>query len=86
MTIRSFIRKRKIPLLAALLAALGLLICVLCAAPRVRSASAAARQVPIYSVRKADPVCSLTFDAAWENANLRQTKAKVCCPRGEAGR
>ncbi len=72
MKLRTFVRKKKIPLLICLLAVLGLLICVLCISPRIRQTSASARQLPIYSVQKGDKVCSLTFDAAWGNEDTQQ--------------
>lgn len=36
------------------------------------SASAAQRELPIYSVERKEKVCSLTFDAAWGNEDTQQ--------------
>ena len=36
------------------------------------SAAAAARQLPIYSVERSQKVCSISFDAAWGDAKVRQ--------------
>lgn len=39
-------------------------------------AHAAERQLPIYSVDKGQQkICSISFDAAWENANLRRASS-----------
>ena len=36
------------------------------------SAAAAARPLPIYSVERSQKVCSISFDAAWGDAKVRQ--------------
>lgn len=40
--------------------------------PAFIGASATTRQLPIYSVQKDYPVCSLSFDAAWGNEDTQQ--------------
>lgn len=35
-------------------------------------ASAAKRDLPIYCVQREEKVCSLTFDAAWDNGPMRK--------------
>ena len=40
--------------------------------PASVSAAAAARQLPIYSVERSQKVCSISFDAAWGDAKVRQ--------------
>jgi len=34
--------------------------------------AASTRQLPIYSVERSQKVCSISFDAAWGNAKVRQ--------------
>lgn len=61
-------------LLAGALAAVGLC-AIACAAWNVHdavTASAAKRDLPIYSVDREEKVCSLTFDAAWGNEDTEQ--------------
>jgi len=36
------------------------------------SAAGTARQLPIYSVERSQKVCSISFDAAWGDAKVRQ--------------
>ena len=63
--------KRKFTVLAA--AALGLTLCTLCMIPRAAMAATTQRDLPIYCVQKDSKVCSLTFDAAWGDAKVRQS-------------
>ena len=58
--------------LAAALAT-GLLVATLCSVPRAVTAAATQRDLPIYCVQKDSKVCSLTFDAAWADAKVRQS-------------
>ena len=53
--------------------AVGLAVCLLCAIPRAALAAATQRDLPIYCVQKDSKVCSLTFDAAWGDAKVRQS-------------
>ena len=67
-----FIFKRKL---------LTLAVCMLCAAvmfyvvnhPAIVGAAAATRQLPIYCVQRDQKVISLSFDAAWGDAIVRQS-------------
>ncbi len=56
-----------------LAAAFGLALCMLCAIPRAAMAATTQRDLPIYCVQKDSKVCSLTFDAAWGDVNVRKT-------------
>ena len=60
-------------LTVAAAAAAGLALCLLCAIPRAAVAAATQRDLPIYCVQKDSKVCSLTFDAAWGDAKVRQS-------------
>ncbi len=40
--------------------------------PAGTPASAAQRQLPIYSVERQQKMCSVSFDAAWGDAKVRQ--------------
>ncbi len=40
--------------------------------PASRTAAATQRQLPIYSVERKDKLCSISFDAAWGDAKVRQ--------------
>ena len=60
-------------LTVATAAAVGLALCLLCAIPRAAVAAATQRDLPIYCVQKDSNVCSLTFDAAWGDAKVRQS-------------
>ena len=40
--------------------------------PATAGAYATARQLPIYSVERDQKVCSVSFDAAWGDAKVRQ--------------
>ena len=40
--------------------------------PASVSAAATTRQLPIYSVERSQKVCSISFDAAWGDAKVRQ--------------
>ena len=72
MSIRRFFKNKRLPFLIGLLAAAGLLICMLCLAPRVRQTAATQKDLPIYCVPKEDQVCALSFDAAWGNEDTEQ--------------
>lgn len=63
-------RVKKYVMLAAIpvLLALGLF---LTSPGQAALAAATNRQLPIYCVEKTDNICSLTFDAAWGDVNLR---------------
>ena len=64
MSFRFFIlRRRHLMLLAAVLASAAIL--AVAYAPAAVTASAAARQLPIYCVERDQKVCSISFDAAW---------------------
>ena len=39
------------------------------------STAATTRQLPIYSVERTQKVCSISFDAAWGDAKVRQRRA-----------
>ena len=62
---------------------LSLVVCLLCAVamfyivnhPAVIGAAATTRQLPIYCVQRDQKVVSLSFDAAWGNAILRQVSS-----------
>ena len=55
---------------AALLAAAAIFYAV--NYPSSVSAAATTRQLPIYSVERSQKVCSISFDAAWGDAKVRQ--------------
>ena len=42
--------------------------------PAFVSTAATARQLPIYSVERTQKVCSISFDAAWGDAKVRQER------------
>jgi polysaccharide deacetylase family sporulation protein PdaB len=54
-----------------ILAAAALIFAVVCS-PKVVGASAAARKLPVYCVRRDGKYVSLTFDAAWGNEDTQQ--------------
>ena len=64
------LRRRTLTAGAALLAALAIFGAV--NAPAAVRASAATRQLPIYCVERDQKVCSISFDAAWGDAEMRQ--------------
>ena len=64
------IRRRYVVLFAAALCCLAVFGAV--NAPAVVGASAAARQLPIYCVERADQRCSISFDAAWGADNTQK--------------
>ena len=53
--------------------AVGLGMALFTAMPRAITTSATQRDLPIYCVQKDSKVCSLTFDAAWGDAKVRQS-------------
>ena len=59
---------------AVLLCALALALTIGCAAaaPAFITASATERQLPIYSVERAQNLCAISFDAAWGNEDTGQ--------------
>ena len=68
---RFFVLKRKwLTLGAAAFAAAAIFAAV--NYPAAVSASAAARQLPIYCVQRDQKVCSISFDAAWGDGRMRQ--------------
>ena len=58
---------------AALLAAAAVFYVV--SYPASVSTAAATRQLPIYSVERSQKVCSISFDAAWGEEKVRQSRA-----------
>ncbi len=68
------LRRRHIALLCAALAC-GAVFAAVSFAPAAVSAAAAARQLPIYCVARDQKVCSISFDAAWDDGRLRQRRA-----------
>lgn len=52
--------------------AVGLAAAAFSMIPRAVTAAATQRDLPIYCVQKDSKVCSLTFDAAWGDAKMRQ--------------
>ena len=67
------LRRRWLTLAAAGMAAIAIFAAV--NYPAAVSAAAAARQLPIYSVERTQKVCSISFDAAWGDAKVRQRRA-----------
>ncbi len=53
--------------------AVGLGMALFTAIPRAITTAATQRDLPIYCVQKDSKVCSLTFDAAWGDAKVRQS-------------
>lgn len=64
-------RGKKWTVVAAL--ASGLALALLSMIPRAITTAATQRDLPIYCVQKDSKVCSLTFDAAWGDAKVRQS-------------
>ena len=62
---------KKRTVIVALAVGLALALCSMI--PRAITTAATQRDLPIYCVQKDSKVCSLTFDAAWGNAKVRQT-------------
>lgn len=65
------IRSKKWTVTAAL--AVGIALALFAAIPRAITTAATQRDLPIYCVQKDSKVCSLTFDAAWGDAKVRQS-------------
>ena len=63
------LKKRHVAVLAALLASAAIFAAV--NAPAAVTASAAARQLPIYCVDRDQKVCAISFDAAWGDGRVR---------------
>ena len=53
--------------------AVGLLLACLSIVPKAVMTATTQRDLPIYCVQKDSNVCSLTFDAAWGDAKVRQS-------------
>ena len=71
MSIRFFVvRRRYLALLFAVLASAAIFAAV--NAPLAMTASAVARQLPIYCVQRDQKVCSVSFDAAWGADNTQK--------------
>ena len=51
----------------------GLALALLSMVPKAVMTAATQRDLPIYCVQKDSKVCSLTFDAAWGDAKVRQS-------------
>ena len=64
------IKKRKLAPLACILGAVAILTAA--NLPAIVTASAAARQLPIYCVQRDQKMASLSFDAAWGNEDTQQ--------------
>lgn len=45
--------------------------------PASRTAAAAQRQLPIYSVERKEKLCSISFDAAWGDGKVRQSRGQT---------
>lgn len=45
--------------------------------PASRTAAATQRQLPIYSVERKDKLCSISFDAAWGEEKVRQSRGQT---------
>ena len=45
--------------------------------PASRTAAATQRQLPIYSVERKDKLCSISFDAAWGDGKVRQSRGQT---------
>ena len=65
-----FISRARGAWLAALLLAAALFYAV--ARPAAAAAGSTARQLPIYSVECSQPLCAISFDAAWGNEDTQQ--------------
>ena len=64
------LRRKWLTLAAAGMAAIAIFAAV--DYPTAVSASAAARQLPIYCVQRDQKMCSISFDAAWGDVRMRQ--------------
>ena len=53
--------------------AVGLFLAGLSLVPKAVMTATTQRDLPIYCVQKDSKVCSLTFDAAWGDAKVRQS-------------
>lgn len=69
------LRKKYLMLLGAVLASAAIFAAV--QTPAAVTASAAARQLPIYCVERDQKVCSISFDAAWGDGRVRLRRAKA---------
>lgn len=63
------LRRRRLALLVALLAVIGIFYAI--SSPLFVGVAATKRQLPIYSVQRDNKVVSLSFDAAWGNENTQ---------------
>ncbi len=69
--IRGLTDRQKLALTAVCAAAVIALICFFTTPPALTDVSAAARQLPIYSVERDQKMISLSFDAAWGNEDTQ---------------
>ncbi len=65
------LRRRYVAILCAALASAAVFAAVNLA-PAAVSAAATQRQLPIYCVERDQKVCSISFDAAWDDVSVRQ--------------
>ena len=45
--------------------------------PASQAAAASTRQLPIYSVERKEKLCSISFDAAWGDGKVRQSRGQT---------
>ncbi|NLO49295.1 MAG: polysaccharide deacetylase family protein [Clostridiales bacterium] len=64
------IRRRRITIIAVILAVIGIFYAI--SSPLIVGASATRRQLPIYCVKRDNKVVSLSFDAAWGNEDTQK--------------
>ena len=67
------LRRGTLLLILTALVAAGIFMAV--GGPSFVSASAAKRQLPIYSVEREEKVCAISFDAAWGTATIAVSTA-----------
>ena len=67
------LRRGTLLLILTALVAAGIFMAV--GGPSFVSASAAKRQIPIYSVEREEKVCAISFDAAWGEVKVRNPEA-----------
>lgn len=63
---------KKLLFIAAICVGVCLAGCLAIGVGKTVTATAAKRDLPIYSVERKEKVCSLTFDAAWDNGTMRK--------------
>ena len=64
------LHRRLLAVLCTLVLAAGIFYVTLY--PASQTAAASTRQLPIYSVERKEKLCSISFDAAWGDAKVRQ--------------